>query len=570
MFTSDDATHTGSPIVEPLDPTLINPAERQGNPMSPEMGTTYDVLVAGAGPIGLMLALELRLAGVRVLVVERREEPDTVVKAEGINTASIEALDRRGLLPVVDAVVRRLFPEPPKTPGVARGDYAPFAGHFGGIQIPAGPVDRDDPLLRNRGQAGWYLQIPQVELERVLGQRAVQLGVEVRRGIEVCGFDADDSGVTVHLANGGDVRAAWLVGCDGGRSQVRRLAGFEFPGTDPEIIGRQGVFTVKGAEQLKSGWQYTPTGLYVSGPKPGRLRTIEFDSSPAGRSEATRGFDPAGRSEATRGFDPADRDAPVTEAEMEDSVRRVSGVDVRITDIVSAARFTDNARQATTYRRGRVLLCGDAAHVHSPFSGQGMNLGFGDAVNLGWKLAATVQGWAPEGLLDTYTSERHSVGAAILDWTRAQVAVMRGDAASSALRSVLTDFFGTSDGATYYVKRASGLWPRYDLGETDSHPLVGSMMPKIQFDDGTWLADHAHTGRTLLVDLAGDERLSALARPYAGRVELIRGGADGSGLSGLLVRPDGFVAWASADGAGDLTVLKAAVTQWLGDGTRVS
>jgi hypothetical protein len=181
-----------------------------------------------------------------------------------------------------------------------------------------------------------------------------------------------------------------------------------------------------------------------------------------------------------------------------------------------------------------------------------------------------VQGWAPEGLLDTYTSERHSVGAAILDWTRAQVAVMRGDAASSALRSVLTDFFGTSDGATYYVKRASGLWPRYDLGETDSHPLVGSMMPKIQFDDGTWLADHAHTGRTLLVDLAGDERLSALARPYAGRVELIRGGADGSGLSGLLVRPDGFVAWASADGAGDLTVLKAAVTQWLGDGTRVS
>jgi 2-polyprenyl-6-methoxyphenol hydroxylase-like FAD-dependent oxidoreductase len=514
--------------------------------MSPEMDTTYDVLVAGAGPIGLMLALELRLAGVNVLVVERRAEPDTVIKAEGINTASIEALNRRGLLPAVEAVVRRLFPEPPKAPGAARGDYAPFAGHFGGIQIPAGPVDRDDPLLRNRGQAGWYLQIPQVELERVLGQRAVQLGVEVRRGVEVGGFDADDSGVTVHLANGGDVRAAWLVGCDGGRSQVRRLAGFEFPGTDPEIIGRQGVFTVNGAEQLKSGWQHTPTGLYVSGPKPGRLRTIEFDSSPAGR------------------------DAPVTAAEMEDSVRRVSGVDVRITDIVSTARFTDNARQATTYRRGRVLLCGDAAHVHSPFSGQGMNLGFGDAVNLGWKLAATVQGWAPEGLLDTYTSERHPVGAAILDWTRAQVAVMRGDAASRALRSVFTDLLGTTDGATYYVKRASGLWPRYDLGETDSHPLVGSMMPKIQFDDGTWLADHAHTGRTLLVDLAGDERLSALARPYAGRLDLIRGGADGSGLSGLLVRPDGFVAWASADGASDLAGLKAAVTQWLGDGIRVN
>lgn len=505
---------------------------------------THDVLVAGAGPIGLMLAIELQLADVQVLVVERRTEPDTVVKAEGINTASIEALDRRGLLPAVEAVVRRLFPEPPKTAGVARGHYALFAGHFGGIQIPAAPVDRGDPLLHNRGQSGWYLQIPQVELERVLGERAVDLGVEVRRGVEVCGFDEDDCGVTVHLAGGDNVRAGWLVGCDGGRSQVRRLAGFEFPGTDPEIIGRQGVFTVAGAEQLKSGWQYTPTGLYVSGPKPGRLRTIEFDCSPV------------------------DRDAPITTAEMEDSVRRVSGVAVRITDITSAARFTDNARQATTYLRGRVLLCGDAAHVHSPFSGQGMNLGFGDAVNLGWKLAATVQGWAPEGLLDTYTRERHPVGASILDWTRAQVAVMRGDAGSSALRNLLIDFFDTRDGATYYVKRASGLWPRYDFGEPGSHPLIGAMAPKLRLDDGTWLVDHAHAGRTMLVDLAGDERLSALAESYAGRVELVRATADGAGLSGLLMRPDGFVGWASADGVSDLAGLRAALTRWVGNGTR--
>lgn len=511
--------------------------------MTIETDSTHDVLVAGAGPIGLMLAIELRLAGVDVLVVERRTEPDTVVKAEGINTASIEALDRRGLLSAADAVVRRLFPEPP-TAGAARGHYAPFAGHFGGIQIPAGPVDRDDPLLRNRGEFGWYLQIPQVELERVLGQRAVDLGVEVRRGVEVLGFDEDDSGVTIHLASGATVRAGWLVGCDGGRSQIRRIAGFDFIGTDPEIIGRQGIFTVEGTDQLKSGWQYTPTGLYVSGPKPGRLRTIEFDGSPH------------------------DRDAPVTAAEMEDSVRRVSGVDVRITDITSAARFTDNARQATTYRRGRVLLCGDAAHVHSPFSGQGMNLGFGDAVNLGWKLAATVLGWAPEGLLDTYTNERHPVGAWILDWTRAQVAVMRGDANSSALRCLLTEFYATRDGATYYVKRASGLWPRYDFGDDHgNHPLVGGMMPKLRLDDGTWLADHAHTGRTLLVDLTGDERLSALVESYAGRLELVRGTADGAGLTGLLVRPDGFVAWAAADGASDPAGLGAALRRWLGDAT---
>ena len=200
-----------------------------------------------------------------------------------------------------------------------------------------------------------------------------------------------------------------------------RQAGFDFPGTDPTITFRQTEGTVEGAERLaQGGWQHTPTGVYVYGPVPGRVRTVELDGPPA------------------------DRDAPVTAAEMEASLRRVSGVDVRVTEVTRGTRFTDNARQATTYRRGRVLLCGDAAHVHSPFSGQGLNLGIGDAVNLGWKLAATVQGWAPEGLLDTYTSERHPIGAWVLDWTRAQVAVMRGDAYSSALRGVVTDFLGTT------------------------------------------------------------------------------------------------------------------------------
>jgi hypothetical protein len=177
-------------------------------------------------------------------------------------------------------------------------------------------------------------------------------------------------------------------------------------------------------------------------------------------------------------------------------------------------------------------------------------------------------------LLDTYTSERHPIGASVLDWTRAQVAVMRGDAGSRALRSVLSELLDTRDGATYYVKRASGLWPHYDFGNLGtSHPLVGAMTPKLRFDDATWLADHAHGGRTLLIDLAGDDQLSALAKPYAGRLELVRGAADGVGLSGLLVRPDGFVAWASADGGqersdpGSLAGLQAALTRWLGDDT---
>jgi hypothetical protein len=334
---------------------------------------------------------------------------------------------------------------------------------------------------------------------------------------------------------------AWLVGCDGGRSLVRHQAGFEFPGTDPVITGRQAVATVQGVEYLGRGWQHTPTGLYVYGPMPGRVRTVELDGPPA------------------------DREAPVTAAEIEASLRRVSGADVRVTEFISGTRYTDNARQATTYRRGRVLLCGDAAHVHSPFSGQGLNLGIGDAVNLGWKLGATVRGWAPESLLDTYTDERHPIGAWVLDWTRAQVAVMRGDAYSCALREVVTDFLGTRDGATYYVKRISGLWPRYDLG--NGHPLVGAMMPNLHLDDGTRLSDHTHKGRFLLVDLAGDDRVAALARLYAGRLELVRGRSGDAEVSGLLARPDGFVAWASANGASDSAGLEAALTRWLGDDT---
>ncbi|HEX4215259.1 MAG TPA: FAD-dependent monooxygenase [Candidatus Dormibacteraeota bacterium] len=495
----------------------------------------YDMLVAGAGPVGLMLATELQLAGARVLVVERREELDTAIKAGAINTASAEAFERRGLLPALEAVLRRLFPDGPRKPAGLGGSV----GHFGGIQVPADPVDHEDPSLRDRGAAGSYLMLPQIEVEQILGQRAAELGVEVRRGVEVRGFDADEAGVTVHLEGGGDVRAAWLVGCDGGRSLVRRLAGFEFPGTDPEITVRQAVGTVEGAERLGRGWQHTPTGVYVYGPMPGWVRTVELDGPPA------------------------DRETPVTAAEIEASLRRVSGLDVRVTEVISGTRFTDNARQATTYRRGRVLLCGDAAHVHSPFSGQGLNLGLGDAVNLGWKLAATVRGWAPEGLLDTYTSERHPIGAWVLDWTRAQVAVMRGDAGSRALRGVVSDFLGTRDGATYYVKRISGLWQHYDLG--DGHPLVGAIMPNLRLDDGTRLADHTHEGRALLVDLAGDDRLAALAEPYAGRLELVRGGSDGAGVSGLLVRPDGFVAWASADGASDPAGLQTALRRWLGD-----
>jgi len=510
--------------------------------------TEYDVLVAGAGPVGLTLALELRLAGVRVLVVERRTEPDPAGKAGAINAASAEAFERRGLLEALHAREVSMKAGASTGPGPTNaGARRPpsSVGHFGGIQVPAAPVDTDDPLLRGHGPA-WYVQVPQLEVELVLGQRAAELGIEIRRGVEVLGFEPADDGVTVRLSAGGDVRAGWLVGCDGGRSTVRKQAGFDFPGTDPTITFRQTEGTVEGAEQLGHGWQYTPTGVYVYGPVPGRVRTVELDGPPD------------------------DRDSPVTAAEMEASLRRVSGADVRVTDVTAGTRFTDNARQAATYRRGRVLLCGDAAHVHSPFSGQGLNLGVGDAVNLGWKLAATIQGHAPDGLLDSYTSERHPIGAWVLDWTRAQVAVMRGDAYSGALRGVVTDFLGTAGGATYYVQRVSGLWQRYDLG--GGHPLVGATMPNLRLADGSRLSDHAQSGRALLVDLTGDDdgRLDALATAYAGRVELVREEPDrGEGAdaeaSRMLIRPDGFVAWASGgDDLADLDGLTAALARWLG------
>lgn len=455
-----------------------------------------------------MLATELALAGVRVLVVERRTTLDTAPKAEGVNAACAAAFDRRGMLPALQAIHR------PFTDDAAKPDAAQqrFAGHFAGIRVRADLVDG----------VGWgVLQVPQVEIERILGERAAELGVEVRRGAEVRDIDFGDDGVTVGLSNGSSVRGGWLVGCDGGRSTVRRLVGFDFTGTDPEITGIQAVATVEGAHLLGRGWQYGPTGLYVYGPVPGRVRTFEFN----------------------RPLD--DRTAEVTAAEVEAALRRVSGVDVRVTDVRTAARVSDNARQATTYRRGRVLLCGDAAHVHPPFSGQGLNLGVGDAANLGWKLAATIRGRAPAGLLDSYVAERHPVGARVLDWTRAQVAVMRGDESSAAMRAVVADLLETRHGATYYVQRASGLGQRYDFGADD--PAVGAMT--------TAHADRMHSGRFLLVD--PESRLFGIAAAHPDLVDhLPRAGA----TRALLIRPDGFVAWASTGGSDGLP---EALGRWL-------
>ncbi|MFJ1702846.1 FAD-dependent monooxygenase [Kitasatospora sp. NPDC088346] len=507
------------------------------------MDMDTDVVVVGAGPVGLLLGCELKLAGAHPLIVERLAAPDPTVKAGSVNVASARALDRRGLLPQLQAAQEQLLAQVRefiRQQGGGDGGGATrlprFAAHFGGITIDGTRIDTDDPALADLGPAGEVLAVSQQAVEAMLAAWAAELGVEVRRGVTVTGFEQDEEGVTVRLAGGDELRTGWLVGADGGRSTVRKLAGFAFPGTDPEITGHQAMVDLEGGEKLGRGWQATDTGVFVNGPMPGRILTVQFDGPPA------------------------DRDAPITAEELTAALRRVTGEDVTVTAVRSATRFTDNARLAEDYRRGRVLLAGDAAHVHSPFGGQGLNLGLGDAANLGWKLAAVVRGTAPDGLLDSYTAERRPVAAQVLDWTRAQVALMRPRPYERALRSVVADLLAGTDGSTHMARKLSGVLQR--IGPADGHPLVGSAAPELFLADGSRLADHFHTGGGLLL------RLSPQApdvEGYADRVRTVTASCPGRpGTAALLVRPDGFVVWASdlADGTAD--GLSEALTTWFG------
>ncbi|WP_329128849.1 FAD-dependent monooxygenase [Streptomyces caniferus] len=507
-----------------------------------------DVVVAGGGPVGLMLACELALAQVSVVVLERLTDVDTTIKAGAINSPTAEALYRRGMLPGLAAAQRdayerfRSFLRQRQAAGATGVRQPPkFAGHFAGIMLRGDLLDESDPDFDGLGPAAEAGFVPQEALERLLGARAAELGVDLRRGVTLTGFDADEDGVHVHTSDG-SLRTGWLAGCDGGRSTVRRLAGLPFPGTDPEITGHQAVVEMTGADALGAGWNFTRTGTYVHGPVPGRILTVEFDGPPA------------------------DREAPLTAEELQTALRKVSGVaDVTIHTVHSATRFTDNARQVPDYRSGRVLLAGDAAHVHSPFGGQGLNLGLGDAMNLGWKLAATVRGWAPEGLLDTYTAERHPLGAWVLDWTRAQVALMRPESHARALREVIAELTGTTTATTFFAKKISGVLQRYDL--PGDHPLTGRSAPDLELSDGTRLAEHLHGGQGLLLDLAEDAGVRRRATGYGERVRVLSARCpERPGLAGLLVRPDGCTAWAadSPGGPGTPDELDAALRRWFG------
>ncbi|MER6950715.1 FAD-dependent monooxygenase [Nonomuraea sp. NPDC000554] len=504
----------------------------------------YDVVVAGAGPVGLLLACELRLGGARVLVLEREADTPPAkfgsMGARAVNAPSVHALHLRGLLPAVEKAAIMWIGAIPEIPEPTTGERPEiFVGHFAGIDIRA---DR----LRPPGPGEEFLGagvISQGDLEAVFGDRASALGAEVRRGVALTGLDTDADGIIVRTGRG-DVRTAWLVGADGGRSTVRGLAGFDFPGVDPVFTGRQAIVDLDDPGKLTAGgWQPGENGSYTlggwaDGDGPLRVHTVEYDAPPS------------------------DRDAPVTAEEMQASLRRVSGTDVRVTRVHVGTRYADTTRQATTYRRGRVLLCGDAAHVHSPAGGQGMNLGIGDAINLGWKLALVARGAAPDPLLDTYTAERHPIGAWVQRWSMAQTALStaRGPRAD-ALREVMSDLLDTPDGATHVVSMIGGNWQRYDL--PGSHPLIGRRVPVLPLDDGTTLSGHFRDGRAVLLD-AGTGA-AATAEAWCDRVTVVtaRPTAYPDQPMAALVRPDGHVAWVAlgeTDGVG----LRAALTAWLG------
>jgi 2-polyprenyl-6-methoxyphenol hydroxylase-like FAD-dependent oxidoreductase len=502
---------------------------------------TYDVIIAGAGPVGLFLASELRLAQRSVLVLEQAEDPRSPLKRlpfgmRGLWGPSIDAFYRRGLLEQMASQPRADGASGQPRPGsMASGsERRGPAGHFAGIQFDYGHIDSSRWTYRLPGPADAQLGAEMEHIERVLAAHALSVGVEIRRGHGVDGFEVSNDDITVH-AGEQRVRARFLVGCDGGRSTVRKHGGFEFVGTEPAFTGYSILVDIADPEKLRPGRHYTPTGMYTQW-QPGVIAMADFDGGAAHRVD------------------------PITCEHVQAVLRRVSGTDVTLNALHVASTWTDRSKQATTYRKGRVLLAGDAAHIHSPLGGQGLNLGLGDAMNLGWKIAATIRGDAPDDLLDSYTAERHPIGARILDWTRAQVALMKPDRHARALEAILRDLIDTRDGATYFAERVWGVSLRYDLG--DEHPLAGRSCPDFELENGTRLGTLLRDGNGVLLDFGRQASLQALAGRWGDHVRYVAGDAkDRLGLRALLVRPDGFVAWASDTTPSPEDVTRAA-TRW--------
>jgi 3-(3-hydroxy-phenyl)propionate hydroxylase len=482
--------------------------------------TEHAVVIAGGGPTGLMLAAEVALARVDVAIVERRESQELVgSRAGGLHARTIEVLDQRG---IADRFL-------------SQGTVAQVVG-FAWI-----PLDISDfPTRHNYG-----LGLGQSHIERILADWVGELAVPIYREREVTGFARDDTGIDVELSDGRSLRASYLVGCDGGRSLIRRAAGIEFPGWDPTLSNL--IAEVELAEEPEWGLRRDARGPQVLSRTgdDGPVRVLVTEQRVGASGEPTL-------------------------HDLSDALTAVYGTDYGVHSPTSISRFTDVTRQAASYRAGRVLLAGDAAHVHYPVGGQGLNIGVQDAVNLGWKLAQVVEGTSPDTLLDTYHAERHPVAARVLRDTMAQTALLRSDDRIDALREIMSELLSMDEPRKRFAGMMSGLDIHYDLGE--GHPLLGRRMPDLDLvtaDGPVRVFTLLHDARSVLLNL-GEHGVFDIT-PWTARVQLIDAEYAGpwelpvlgtvTAPSAVLIRPDGYVAWV---GDGTQLGLSDALTTWFG------
>ncbi|MET7779422.1 FAD-dependent monooxygenase [Streptomyces mirabilis] len=480
-----------------------------------------DVIVAGAGPSGLMLAGELRLSGLSVIVLDRLEQPMQQSRALGFSARTIEEFGQRGLLE----------------------DFGPLetipGGHFGGL-----PIDYRIVEGGNFGVRG----VPQSRTEAIINKWAVGLGADVRRGHEVIGLTQDENGVQVEVAGPEGVetlRAAYVVGCDGARSTVRHLAGIDFPGVSATIEMK--MADVAGVQlRLRPTGEVGEAGMVVVLPLgPGATRVVVFE----------------------RGAGVRPTQEPPTFEEVAAAFQRVTGEDISGAKQLWTSYFTDASRHAAEYRKGRVFLAGDAAHIHLPIGAQGISAGVGDVVNLGWKLAAAVKGHAPEGLLDTYHSERHPVGARIVYNTLVQRTLYLGGPEAQPLRDLFAELVQIEDVRRHLVGLVTGLDITYSAVE-GGHPLLGRRLPDQELlvgDEKTTTYELLHQGRPVLLDLHDNAALREAAAAWSDRVDVVTATRPDAAApaADLLVRPDGYIAWVGADGSTD--GLTDALAQWFGE-----
>jgi 2-polyprenyl-6-methoxyphenol hydroxylase-like FAD-dependent oxidoreductase len=499
-----------------------------------------DVVIAGAGPNGLLLACELALTGIRPIVLDVLPGPSAEPKANGIVGQIIRLLDMRGLY--------RTF----------TGDDAPPRPNPGWIFAAMGlnfSEVTDNPM--------YVLPMQQPWLVRLLEKRARDLGVDLRWGHGLVDIEQNTESVALTVSSPEreyTLAAGYAVGADGGRSLVRKKLGIDFPGFTSPMVAR--LAHVHMPDELRRPYS--------------QIEIPGFGLLPFGHSRFDRGgiiyaeFEPGRSLLGTLEFGPPVPDVPMTLTELRDSARRILGVDIPFGEPKDAGPHAlrringQNTRHAERYRDGRVLLLGDAAHVHSPLGGPGLNLGLQDTMNLGWKLAAEVNGTAPAGLLDTYQSERYRVGQRVMMHSLAQLALMAPGPEVAALRTLLGELLTFPDAQTHMAALLAGADVRYDVG--DDHPLSGWLVPDLTLDDGRRVAELLHDGRAVLLDLGGG--FATTARGWADRVDSVTASIADKSAAALLIRPDGYVAWAAdALGPAEQAALKEALQRWFGPQT---